>query len=165
MRRIAAKNLLSVGALLAVGACASTINPDAPQRANAALAAMERASPTTESESGATEQLERLWHDKPEYLALLHHKPVKRIRMISAVAARYPVWLLLNGVRARVRVSFVVGLDGHVEDARVLESSDSRFDTPALEAMRQFKFLPAEGPSGPEREMEVQPFHFEPRGP
>lgn len=62
MRRIAAKNLLSVGALLAVGACASTINPDAPQGANAALAAMERASPTTESESGATEQLERLWH-------------------------------------------------------------------------------------------------------
>jgi TonB family protein len=66
----------------------------------------------------------------------------------------------LAHVNAKVIVSFVVGVDGRVEDARVIESSDSRFDASALEAIRRFTFIPAEGVNGPTREIAMQPFNF-----
>ena len=39
--------------------------------------------------------------------------------------------------KAIVTVSFVVGVDGNVEDARLVESSDERFNTVSIEAIRQ----------------------------
>jgi TonB family protein len=47
-----------------------------------------------------------------------------------------------------------------VENARILESSDSRFNDSALEAIRRFTFIPAEGVNGPTREIAMQPLHF-----
>jgi TonB family protein len=63
-------------------------------------------------------------------------------------------------VNAKVIVSIVVGVEGRVEDARIIESSDSRFDASALEAIRRFTFIPAEGVNGPTREIAMQPFYF-----
>jgi TonB family protein len=80
--------------------------------------------------------------------------------MISAVAPAYPTLLRLQHINARVIVSFVVGIDGHVEDARIVESSDARFNESAVAAMRGFTFIPAEGANGPVRELAMQPFNF-----
>jgi len=151
-------------AVLSVSACfSSRINPDAPQRANRALEDMELglASP----DINRREQEVRLWHDRPEYVALAGAKHRQRIRMVSAAAPHYPVTLRLAHVEANVVVSFVVGPDGQVEAARIIESSDPRFDPYALDAMRKFTFLPAMGERGPEREMEEQPFYFRVRAP
>jgi TonB family protein len=91
---------------------------------------------------------------------LVGAKHLKELRMLSAAAPHYPITLHLAHVEANVIVSIVVGVDGRVEDARVVESSDSRFDTYAVEAMMKFTFVPAEGAAGPERAMADQPFYF-----
>jgi TonB family protein len=140
------------------GCYTSRINTDAPQRANATLEKTELGiAPAIQTPPSV---LGRLWQDKPQYVALVGAKHVKEMRMISAAAPGYPLMPLMGHVAALVKVSFVVGLDGRVEDARILESSDSRFDSFALEAMKKFTFIPAEGVAGPERAIEVQPFNF-----
>jgi TonB family protein len=105
----------------------------------------------------------RLWRDKPEFVALADAPPpAKRMRLISAVAPKYPYMLHFH-VEATVVVSFVVGKDGRVEDARVVESSDSRFDSSAIDAILKFTWIPAEDSNGgPTREMAHMPFHFKP---
>lgn len=57
-------------------------------------------------------------------------------------------------------MAFIVGTDGRVEEARILESSDSRFNDSTLEAVKRFTFLPAEGPNGPERDLMSMPINF-----
>jgi TonB family protein len=105
------------------------------------------------------EQVLRLWRDKPDAVALQATKP-KRFRIITAVAPRYPLMLRMGHVNGRVVVSFILGVDGRVEEARILESSDERFNDSALEAIQQFTFLPAEGPNGPERDLVHILFRF-----
>jgi TonB family protein len=149
----------AMAAILLLSSCySSTINPDAPQRANATLANIERGIPSPYG--NRDEQDVRLWHDKPEYVALVGRKHLKEMRMVSAAAPKYPITLRLAHVEADVIVSFVVGADGRVEDARVVESSDTRFNIYAVEAVMKFTFLPAEGAAGPERTMADQPFYF-----
>jgi TonB family protein len=131
---------------------------DWPDRANASLAKDETAADSVTHKHDY--QLSRVWRDKPEYAALIDQRHVRNFRAISAVAPDYPFWLALNSIKARVTVSFIVGVDGSVEDARILESSDSRFDSPAVEAMRKFKFIAAEGPMGPERAISYLAFNF-----
>jgi periplasmic protein TonB len=46
---------------------------------------------------------------------------------------------LENGV---VRVSFIVDAEGHVRDAKVVESTDHQFETPAVEGVKRWKFRP-----------------------
>lgn len=105
------------------------------------------------------DQILRLWRDKPDAAALLATKP-KRIRIISAVAPAYPMMLRLGHVNGRVVVTFIVGTDGRAEEARILESSDERFNDSVLEATRRFTFLPAEGPNGPVRDLIAMPLNF-----
>jgi TonB family protein len=145
---------------LLLGGCyySSHINPDAAQRTNASF---ER------NEGGANlnpdyphDAVIRLWSDKPEYAVLVNAKHVKEMRVISTVSPDYPYWLHLAHVEANVLVSFVVGIDGKVEDARIIESSDSRFNSSAIEAIRKFTWIAAEGAAGPEREMAIVPFYF-----
>jgi len=102
----------------------------------------------------------QVWHDKPQYAALPGAKHLKEVRMIHAVPAQWPSGLSPGEVDAKVDVSFVVGLDGRVEDARVIWSSDERFNASALEAIRLDTFTPAAGPNGAERAMYVRPYHF-----
>jgi TonB family protein len=152
-----------LGMSLLLSACyTSTINTDAAQRTNAALERLDRGESINSPAADDTER--RLWADKPEYAALPELKYVKHMRVISAAAPKYPYLLYVARVAATVRVSFVVGIDGHVEAARIIESSDSRFDASALEAIVQFKFIPAQGAAGPEREMAILPFNFVPKG-
>jgi TonB family protein len=157
--------LLAVVALGLLDACVTSYvgNPEIVKENNAILAKKEQGVPF---ESGASpvdaDQLRRLWRDKPQYAALVGATHAKTFRIVSIAVPKYPYWEAWAKKRADVSISFIVGVDGRVEDARVYESSDSRFDQPALEAIRQFIFIPAEGPSGrPEPAIEVQPIHFE----
>jgi len=151
--------LLAVASLL--NACTGVLRPDTTERINDYLERRDREhapnppSPYFESEK-------RLWQDEPQYVALLEGPPpAKRMRLISAVAPDYPLRLRLAHVGARViLVSFIVGTDGQVEAARILESSDERFNESALNAIRRFTFLPPQGPQGPTREIAFVPFDF-----
>jgi outer membrane biosynthesis protein TonB len=121
----------SVASILAaswlLSACyTSSINSDAAQRTNAALDRMDRGE--TFNLGVSDDQQRRLWADRPEYAALLSQPPVKRMRVISTAAPNYPYLLHAAHVAASVMVCFVVGTDGRVEDARIIESYDSRFD-------------------------------------
>ncbi len=56
----------------------------------------------------------------------------------------YPERARKKGVTGVVKLSLLVGLDGRVQDARVLESEPAGvFDAPALAAVRQWRFEPA----------------------
>jgi TonB family protein len=156
-------NWLGLMLLPALSGCyTSSINTDVTARANAHF---EESEQETEGHLGVYhDRLVRLWADKPEYVALLGKKHRREPRLLSAAVPKYPLVLAIARVEATVVVSFVIGPDGSVEAARVIESSDSRFDASALEAMFKTSFLPAEGPDGPERDVELQPIHFRPRG-
>jgi TonB family protein len=156
--------LLAVVASGALSGCVTSYigNPEVVQQTNAKLAKKDQGVIGSQGTWQADEdQLRRLWRDKPEYVALVGAMHTKTIRIVSIAVPEYPYWEAWAKKRAEVSISFIVGVDGKVEDARVYESSDSRFDQPALSAIRQFVFVPAEGPSGrPEQAIEVQPFHF-----
>jgi TonB family protein len=129
-----------------------------PDATNAKLAASEQRGHTARSRYH--DKLLRLWQDKPEYVALIDQQPPKRMRVISAATPEYPFALRAWHVNGEVVVSFVVGVDGHTEDARVVESTDSRFDESALAAIRRFEFVPASDAAGPTRTMATVPFEY-----
>jgi TonB family protein len=143
------------------GCYTSGLHPDVVQRTNAALQEQDQGIHSTPQVP--KDQINRLWRDKPEYVALADAPPpAKHMRLISAVPPKYPYALHFH-VEATVLVSFVVGKDGRVEDARVIESSDSRFNTSAIDAILKFTWIPAEDSTGdPTREMAHTPFHFKP---
>jgi TonB family protein len=152
----------TVSALGILNGCVTSYvgNPEIVKQNNAKLTRYDRGLSDPEAAS-RDDQLRRLWRDKPEYAALVGAKHAKTIRIVSIAVPKYPYWEAWAKRRAEVSISFIVGVDGKVEDARVYESSDSRFDQPALDAIRQFVFIPAEGSSGgAESAIEVQPFHF-----
>jgi TonB family protein len=166
-RRMTKLSVFPLGLLVALvvtallQACVvSRINPDATERANAYFENLDR-TPGPSERSKHYDQLQRLWQDHPQYVRLLDIDPVKRVRMISAVAPAYPTLLRLGHVNAKVLVSFVVGTNGRVEAARILESSDSRFNDSVLEATRRFTFIPAQGTDGPTRYITQMPFNFQ----
>jgi TonB family protein len=157
LNRMKVTSPLVIAATLPTG-CTTSVNSDAPQRANAVLAGLDQSGASAPSQHH--DQILRLWRDRPEYVALADATPVKRMRMISAAAPTYPPLLRLGHVNGRVIVTFVVGVDGRVEDARIIESSDSRFNDSALDAIRRFTFIPAEEINGPTREMAWMPISF-----
>jgi TonB family protein len=131
---------------------------DAVKQTNAWFENLEKQAP--EPNSALVTLQNQVWSDKPQYAVLAGAKHVKEARMTYAAMAKCPGGLDRGEANAKVDVSFVVGLDGGVEDARVIWSSDDRFNRAALEAMRQDKFIPAMGPTGAERAMYVKPYHF-----
>jgi TonB family protein len=153
-------------AILFLTACQTSTNniqptnrgTDAVKQTNVWLENYEKQGPTPNSRVDMLQK--EIWRDKPQYAALAGARHVKEVRMTYAAPGKCPGGLRPGEVDAKVDVSFVVGLDGRVEDARVIWSSDDRFNAAALEAMRQDTFIPAMGPNGVERAMYVKPYHF-----
>ena len=145
--------------LLELNGCVTTINTDAVERTNRTLETLDQ-TPGPPPPGRYHDQTLRLWQDQPQYAALVDARPVKRMRLISAVSPAYPPLLRLSHVNARVTVSFIVGPDGHVADARVIESSDARFNDSALAAIRAFTFIAPQGLNGPAYEIAAVPFNF-----
>lgn len=106
-------------------------------------------------------RLEHLWADKPEYVALINQKTAKSVRVLRNVSPKCPDSVRGTKFLVVVEVSFIVGLDGKVDDARILESPDPRFDSASIEAIRQFRFVSAQGLDGvPQRRMVSMKFNF-----
>ncbi|MBN9162823.1 MAG: TonB family protein [Myxococcales bacterium] len=64
--------------------------------------------------------------------------------LIEFVEAAYPEAALAEGRAATVVLSVAISKDGAVDEAAVLESAGAAFDVAALEAVRRFRFRPAE---------------------
>jgi protein TonB len=66
-------------------------------------------------------------------------EPPVPVRMVPPV---YPVELRRNGVSGVVSLVFEVDEKGDVVDPKVVKSSNSQFDQPALDAIARWKFKP-----------------------
>ncbi|MGB6309446.1 MAG: energy transducer TonB [Steroidobacteraceae bacterium] len=105
-------------------------------------------------------QLKALWHDKPDYMDLISMRP-HRLRVLSGPA----VDLSRSWVDERnlIRVSYVVGLDGKVEDARVLDTTSHRYNSLCLKTIEKWRFVPVQDPSGPVKVMGLENFFLYPK--
>ena len=156
-------SLISSLAALCLAGCSvpGQISPEFAREANAKIAEQEKGA-ASPSPSDYAETLLRLWANVPEYVQLLKNERfLKRgPRLLSSTAPKYPTLALLTGIRAKVVVSFIISPTGSVEAARILESSDSRFDQAALDSIMTWKFLPAESEDGPTRFAVTAPLEF-----
>lgn len=64
-------------------------------------------------------------------------------RLVRFVEARYPTGARERGEEATVVLQLTIDPSGRVTEATVLESAGAEFDQAALEAVRQFEFVPA----------------------
>jgi RNA polymerase sigma factor (sigma-70 family) len=65
-------------------------------------------------------------------------------RPVQQVPPIYPAGMRQFGISGRVVVSFVIGSDGAVADAKVRSSTHSAFEEPALAALAEWKFAPGQ---------------------
>lgn len=65
-------------------------------------------------------------------------------RPLKQVPPAYPAVMREFGITGRAVVSFVIGSDGAVADAKVLSSTHGAFDEPALAALAEWKFAPGQ---------------------
>ena len=70
-------------------------------------------------------------------------RPVNVVDLRAALDAGFPPERLANGAGGTVNVSFIVGADGAVRQARVVSSTDAAFDAPSLSALPVLRFSPA----------------------
>lgn len=106
----------------------------------------------------------RLWSDVPDYVLQLQPKRNsirKPAQLVSSVVPVYPPVLLPSDGEASVLVSFVVDENGAVEAARTLETTDARFNQAALDAIRQWRFAPAQSADGPTKMFLSVPLVFQ----
>ncbi|MFD0894126.1 TonB family protein [Luteolibacter ambystomatis] len=102
-----------------------------------------------------------LWADKPEYLFLLQPRALVRgPRIVSQPDPVFPPTLWSQGGRAALDVSYVIGKDGSVEAARVIDSTHPVVNDVVLGAMRKWKYQPAASKEGPERVLWEKRFIF-----
>lgn len=73
------------------------------------------------------------------------HAPLVR------VAPDYPEEALALGLEGRVRLRFMIGLDGSVEEIGVVEASDTVFVAPAIKALSQWQYRPVLKEGEPQR--------------
>ena len=115
-------------------------------------------------EKASAESIDRLvktWSDVPEYVALYKDTPhyTKLPQLVHSVRPESPPGAAPHP-QIRVLVSFAVDDRGNVEAARVVDSDDSRFDIPAVEAVLLWKFKPAELNGSPAVAMITVPIVF-----
>lgn len=70
-------------------------------------------------------------------------------RATFQTSPHYPINLRREGVAGQVTVTFVVGRDGRVVDARVLEATHSDFAREAEQAVRKWRFEPGQRHGAP----------------
>ena len=70
-------------------------------------------------------------------------RPLNVADLRAALDTGFPPERLANGAGGTVNVSFVVGADGAVRQARVVSSTDAAFDAPSLSALAVLRFSPA----------------------
>ena len=156
------------GAILALGfainGCyvTASVDPAHTSRVNASLAANENQAGSAALNPELHSRLVRLWSDRSNFVAILESdaRPERGPRLVSSVPPNYPTALLVADVKGNVLISIVIDEQGKVEAARVLESSDARFDRPSLDAVRAWKFLPATQNGQPTKTFITIPMEF-----
>lgn len=107
--------------------------------------------------------LEKAWHDEQDAirleieLAKLKESPLNREdensglsefdqppRLLSKSDPVYPDLLRSSGISGYVELEWEVGVDGRAKHIGVLSSSRYEYETPAVEAVRRWRFKPAE---------------------
>ncbi len=63
---------------------------------------------------------------------------------IRTVLPQYPFGMRREGIPGAVELSCTVDENGNVQDIVVVKSSDRAFEEPAVDALRQWKFKPAQ---------------------
>ena len=84
----------------------------------------------------------------------------KKPEPVSQVAPAYPPELRKAKIGGVVNVLFVIDVDGHVEEARVENSSRPEFEKPSLDAVRKWRFRPGEKEGKPVRIFVRRPITF-----
>lgn len=80
----------------------------------------------------------------------------------KTVAPVYPPELKAEGVAGMVTVSFLVDVQGDVQNAVVKKSTRPEFEAPALEAVTKWKFIPAKKAGAPVAVQVAIPLKFSP---
>jgi TonB family protein len=114
--------------------------------------------------AGLQDKLLTLWGDRPgfvEVLRLNRHLDV-RPRLLSSAPPQFPsVPPLYPKKTISVLVSFFIGEDGTVEDARAAESDDPAYNEAAVAAVLKWKFVPATVDGHPAETIMAVPIRFE----
>jgi protein TonB len=84
-------------------------------------------------------------------------EPAIPVRTVPPV---YPYELKRDGITGVVSVSFEVDEHGNVQDATVQKSTNSKFDQPALDAIRKWKFKPGRKDGVPVKMKVAIPLQF-----
>ncbi|MEX2380744.1 MAG: TonB family protein [Opitutales bacterium] len=82
-------------------------------------------------------------------------------RPISARQPRFPRELQRAGISGSVALVFIVDRDGSVKDIQVDHSDHRALESPAIDAVRTWRFLPGEHHGEPARVMVRQTLQFE----
>ena len=108
------------------------------------------------------DRMDRMWADNPHYQDFkLHQLEIKKgPEILSSVKPVYPAALLLSKKSGRVTLTLFVNKEGYVEDAKVMETTDERFNQAALQSAKGQKFRPAQGTNGPVACFSVQSINF-----
>jgi TonB family protein len=114
--------------------------------------------------SGLQEKLLTLWGDRPGYVDVLRRN--RRLdalpRLLSSAPPQFPpVPPLFPNKTISVLVSFFIGEDGAVEDARAAESDNPRFSEAAVEAVLKWKFMAATADGRPAESVMAVPILFQ----
>jgi protein TonB len=80
--------------------------------------------------------------------------------LLTEIKPDYPEEAKQSGQQGTVMVRVLVGEDGTVEEAIVLESSNSVFESSAVEAASRCRFKPAKLEGNPTRSHVAIPFQF-----
>jgi TonB family protein len=90
------------------------------------------------------------------------HQPVltKAPELVQFVEAAYPPEALAEGISASVRLRITIAADGSVASAEVADPAGHGFDEAALEAVRRFRFSPAEVDGAPAPVQIEYVYHF-----
>jgi protein TonB len=80
--------------------------------------------------------------------------------LLTELDPEYPAEAKHSGLEGSVLVKVLVGVDGTVESASVLKSSDAVFESSALEAASRCQFIPAKFEGRPTRSHVAIPIRY-----
>ncbi|MDB6076729.1 MAG: hypothetical protein JWO82_476 [Akkermansiaceae bacterium] len=86
------------------------------------------------------DKVAKIWEADPRYRNAVGHRGGKMPRLISSPSLFYPIDPRIADQTAAVIVTFVVNEAGMVEEAKVVMTSNKRFDSGSLASAREMKF-------------------------
>jgi len=84
-----------------------------------------------------------------------------KVQLVKMKPPEYPPWCLRRGIEGQVKVRVLVGEDGLPQELTIAKSSgDSALDNAALDAVKQWVFVPATRHGVPVRGWAIVPIEF-----